>query len=129
MSSCHAQELSELEERSSSKSKRSVAISEELAEIQDAVNEVARQLEMKTGEGGDGDGSGAAVRLKRAIKSIKEEVREMSLRTAMLQTEILAQKKRDIMSKRKNATLTRKGRSRGSRKSKLSTPGRDDDSV
>ncbi|CAE7718705.1 ift57 [Symbiodinium microadriaticum] len=123
------QELDSLEERSSSGSKKTIAGSEKLAEIQDTLNELTDQLEAKTGDGGDGDGSSAAVKLKRAIKSIKEEVREMSLRTAMLQTEILAVKKMDINMKRKSASRKQKARSRRNRKVKASTPLEDEYSV
>ena len=122
MIDCDSQELCALEERSSNVSKQMLASSEQLAEIQDAVNEMTMQLEAKTGEGGDGHGSGAAVKLRRAIKCVKEEVREMSLRTAMLQAEILALRKIDVLSQRKKDIQKRKGRNRGSKIGKTSTP-------
>lgn len=105
-----------LEERSSGVSKNAVATADKLAVIEDSLNELTEQLTAKTGEG-EGDGSSVAVKFKRAIKGVKEEIKDMTIRLGLLQAELLALKKQDYATKRKSAVAKKKAKHR--RKNKL----------
>ncbi len=81
-----------------------------LTEIEENLDEVARQLEEKTtGEGGIG-GNGPIIRLKEAIRNLQEELSQMHITTCLLN--------HDLLQRRKTAGNNRK--SRRSSKKKLS---------
>jgi hypothetical protein len=100
-----------LEERTNGRSKNAVASADKLASIEDTLAELSEQLAAKTGEG-EGDGSNGAVKFKRAIKGVKEEIKDMSIRSGLLQTELWTLKKQDHATKRKSAAAKKKSRHR-----------------
>ena len=67
--------------------KNSIIISDRLAEVQEQVDDMTRKLAEKTGET-DEDGGGTIMNLKRAIKRIKEEVKEIEARTEIKRAEL-----------------------------------------
>mmetsp|Transcript_23171 Transcript_23171/g.33972 ORF Transcript_23171/g.33972 Transcript_23171/m.33972 type:complete len:1021 (-) Transcript_23171:170-3232(-) len=105
----------ELEDRISEISKHIAASSDKLAEAQEALTEVNERLNLKTGENGDGDGGGMLVNLKRAIKTIKEENKEMTIRTGLIHSELMTIRKSDV-SLRRRQTAKKSKKSRYSKK-------------
>lgn len=73
--------------------------SNRLGEIQETLQEATDELVMKTGETDSGDGNTTLINLKRAIKSLKEESRDLHLRTGLLYSELLNIRKSSIREK------------------------------
>jgi hypothetical protein len=102
--------------------KNSIIISDRLAEVQEQVDDMTRKLAEKTGET-DEDGGGTIMNLKRAIKRIKEEVKEMHMTSAMVQQQVMscrveqasATRKKKMSSKKKQGggAYSRRSRQRG----------------
>lgn len=81
-----------LEERLSEINKRIIAFTDELAAVEDKLSEVSTKFENKTS---DTDGSKGITDMKRGIAAIKEDNTAMTLKTALLQAEILNWKRRE----------------------------------
>jgi hypothetical protein len=102
-----------LEGRLESCTKNVTSNSNRLSEVQDLLQEAVEELETKTGEGGDNEGGNSMVmNLKRAIKSLKEESRDLHLRSSLVQTELLGIRKTITTEKRKKQETTRKNKNK-----------------
>lgn len=98
----------ELENRQRECTKSVSMYSNRLGEIQDILQETLEQLALKTGETDSGDGNSTVINLKRAIKSLKEESRDLHLRTGLLHSEILDIRKSVIREKAAQRQTKRK---------------------
>lgn len=76
----------ELEERLSDINKRIITYTDELSAVEHKLSEVTTRFENKTS---DADGSKSITDMKRGIATIKDDNRLMTLKTALLQAEIL----------------------------------------
>lgn len=78
-----------LEERQKECTKIISDHSNRLGEIQENLQEALDELALKTGDGDSGEGNSALLKLKQAIKSLKDESRDLHLRNGLLHNEIL----------------------------------------
>jgi hypothetical protein len=105
-----------LEESQKEYTKSVSANSNRLGEIQDNLQEALDELASKTGDDASGEGNSALLKLKQAIKSLKDENRDLHLRTGLLHNEILNIRKAVTSEKalsRKNQNRNRKKRPNG----------------
>lgn len=92
----HFQELLERESRVAEVQKKLSEATHRLNEVQERCDEVSDTLNTRTGSGGDGGGDGAGganiVRLKDGLKTIKNEIKEMSMGIIMLNHNLLSER-------------------------------------
>ncbi len=78
-----------LESRSGSGGKNTSSLTDKLADIQEQVQDVVAKLAEKTGGDNADEGGGTIMNIKRAIKRIKEEAKDMQMKTAMIQQQLM----------------------------------------
>ena len=107
------QELDHLEVLCGLGGKNSIVSSDRLAEVQELAQAMAAKLAEKTGDT-DEDGGGVIINLKRAIKRIKEEYKDMQMTTAMVQQQIMSYRVEQASLLRKKKGGARRRRRQGS---------------
>jgi hypothetical protein len=112
------QALNDFEAKLSDGSKKVASRSEKLAEVEELLITAMEELSSKTGgeDGEEGGGKSAILNLKRAIKGLREEGKEMSMRCGLLQCELISVQKNTVELGRKRQN--KKSRSRRNAKGK-----------
>lgn len=105
---CHHKDLEDLEARASGKTQRLRDRSDELAALEEKVGIAAEKLEERAG--GSEGGTGQAVALREAIKTLRDEIRQMCLTTGMLEAALLEKRTATAAHSRQRGDRQRRSR-------------------
>jgi hypothetical protein len=103
-----------------------------LTEVQDSCEELAEALRAKAGggsgqEGEEAGGGSVVARLKQALVAVKAEIKNMSTSTALLNMQLLAQRKQQISDQQSSSRL--KATQRSAKLGSTAKPIVDDDDL
>ena len=101
------QELDRLEEKATVGGKNIAKLTDKLAEAQEIAQEMASKLSERT-EQTDDSGNSTLLNLKRAMQRIKEESKDMQIRTAIVQQQLMLHLKQQAATARKKHNLKKK---------------------
>lgn len=121
----------ELSTRSSKAIKRIEEISSLASEIDEKLETATEAMEAKTnGDGPSGDGNSAYVRLKAAIKVLRDETNMMELRTGLLAHDLMSRRSRQAKFARLTQRAKEKSRAtKGNLRSDSGTTFKEDQSL